>query len=185
MRSSTRSMLIGAAVAALLVLPAAGADTGWVSWPTKSYDTKGLRIDDVVGDVRVIVQDGPMKVDVSGSKELVAGLTVKNEGGIARRSTAATTSTYFVWDWRNWFDFSHIRRQRARRPSVDQGDRPQGYTDQDFDDLIGNAAIGDTYRPGAAWNRSHRTPRSARSARPMSRSVAPARSRSRDVCGRT
>src|SRR5580765_1470035 len=82
MRNPTYSMLVGAAVAALLVLPASGADTGWVTWPTKSFDTKGLRIDDVVGDVRVTVQDGPMKVDVSGSKELVGGLTVKKEGDL-------------------------------------------------------------------------------------------------------
>ena len=108
MRSSTRSMLVGAAVAALVVLPAAGADSDWVTWPTKSYDTKGLRVDDVVGDVRVTVQDGPMKVDVSGSKEMVAGLTVQNQGGSLLIDGTGHVS-YSVWDWRKWFDFSHIR----------------------------------------------------------------------------
>ena len=63
MRSGRSSMLIGAAVAAFLVLPASAGDSGWVTWPTKSFNTNALRVDDVVGNVRVSVADGPMKVD--------------------------------------------------------------------------------------------------------------------------
>src|SRR5580765_1470039 len=86
MRNPTYSMLVGAAVAALLVLPASGADTGWVTWPTKSFDTKGLRIDDVVGDVRVTVQDGPMKVafllDGKPANQLLAARDVDLHGSV-------------------------------------------------------------------------------------------------------
>jgi hypothetical protein len=138
-------MLVGAAVAALLVLPAAGADSGWVTWPTKSFDTKGLRIDDVVGDVRVTVQDGPMKVDVSGSKERVGGLTVKNEGG-ALLIDGSNSVSYSVWDWRKWFDFSHIRDDNSQGHLVIKVTVPKG-TPIKISDLIGNAAIGDTYGP--------------------------------------
>jgi len=138
-------MLVGAAVAALLVLPAAGADTGWVTWPTKSYDSKDLRIDDVVGDVRVTVQEGPMKLDVAGNKDLVAGLSVKNAGGTLMINGGDSVS-YSVWDWRNWFDFSHIHdNNRASHLSI-KVTVPKGAAVR-IDDLVGSAAIGDTYGP--------------------------------------
>jgi len=145
MRNPTRSMLVGAAVAALLVLPAAGADTGWVTWPTKSFDSKGLRITDVVGDVRVTVQDGPMKVDVSGSKELVGGLTVKKEGDSLMIDGSGNVS-YSVWDWRKWFDFSHIHDDYNQGHLLIKVTVPKG-TPIKISDLIGNAAVGDTYGP--------------------------------------
>src|ERR1700710_2772509 len=107
MRNGTSSMLIGAAVAALLVLPAVAGDSGWVVWPTKSYQAGSLRVDDVVGNVRVNVADGPMRVDVSGSKSLVDGLTVRTEGNQLHISGSETISMN-VWDWKKWFDFSHI-----------------------------------------------------------------------------
>jgi len=137
-------MLVGAAVAALIVLPAAGADTGWVTWPTKSYDAKGLRIDDVVGEVRVNVQDGPMKLDVSGSRELAAGLTVKNAGGSLEIDGSGNVS-YSVWDWKKWFDFSHIRDDNQGRLVI-KVTVPKG-TPVKISDMVGNTYIGDTYGP--------------------------------------
>jgi hypothetical protein len=145
MRSSTRSMLVGAAVAALLILPAAGADTGWVTWPTKSYDAKDLHIDDIIGDVRVTVQDGPMKLDVSGSKEMVGALNVKNAGGTLTIEGNDNVS-YSVWDWRNWFDFSHIGDDRHHGHLSIKVTVPKG-TPVHIEGLIGNAAVGDTYGP--------------------------------------
>ena len=145
MRSSTRSMMAGAAVAAALILPAAGADTGWVTWPTKSYDTKDLRIHDVVGDVRVSVQDGPSKLSVSGSKELVAGLSVKNAGGTLIIDGAGSVS-YSVWDWRSWFDFSHIHDDNRQGHLLIKVTVPKGASVH-IDDEIGNTVVGDTYGP--------------------------------------
>ena len=145
MRSSTRSMLVGAAVAALLVLPAAGADTGWVTWPTKSYDTKELRIHAVVGDVRVTVQDGPMKLDVGGSRELVGGLSVANSGGSLTIDGSGAVN-YSVWDWRSWFDFSHIHEDSHQGHLSIKVTVPKG-TSVTIDDLIGSAVVGDTYGP--------------------------------------
>jgi len=145
MRSSTRSMLVGAAVAALIVLPAAGADNDWVIWPTKSYDAKGLRVDDVVGEVRVSVQDGPMKVDVSGSRELAAGLTVKNNDG-SLTIDGTGNATFSVWDWRRWFDFSHIRDDDNQGHLLIKVTVPKG-TPVKISDMVGNTYIGDTYGP--------------------------------------
>ena len=145
MRSSTRSMLTGAAVAAVLILPAAGADTGWVTWPTKSYDAKDVRIHDVVGDVRVIVQDGPAKLDVSGSKELLSNLTVRNSGGTLTIDGTGSVS-YSVWDWRSWFDFSHIHEYGRQGRVAIKVTVPKGASVQ-IEDEVGNTVIGDTYGP--------------------------------------
>ena len=138
MRSSTRSMLAGAAVAAALILPASGA-TGWITWPTKSFDTKELRINAVVGDVRVSVQNGPMKLDVAGSKELLDGLSVKNAGGTLVIEGAGNLS-YSVWDWRNWFDFSHIRDDDHHGHLSIKVTVPKG-TGVRIEDLVGSAAV--------------------------------------------
>jgi hypothetical protein len=138
-------MLVGAAVAALLILPAAGADTGWVVWPTKSYDSKGLRVNDIVGDVRVTVQDGPMKLDVAGNKNLVAGLSVKNAGGTLMIDGGGHR-TYSVWDWRNWFDFSHIHDDNRQSHMTIKVTVPKGSAVR-IEDLVGNAVVGDTYGP--------------------------------------
>lgn len=144
MRSTNKSMLIGAAVAAMLILPASGADTGWVVWPTKSYNAASLRVTDVVGSVRVDVQNGLMKVDVSGTREMVTGLTVKQDGGQLLISGNEVDS-FNVWDWHKWFDFSHIRDNRNGKLFI-KVTVPKG-SDVRVDDLVGNATIGDTYGP--------------------------------------
>lgn len=144
MRSGKSSMLIGAAVAALLVLPAAAGDSGWVVWPTKSFNAGSLRVEDIVGSVRVNVQDGPMKVDVSGSRPLVAGLTVKQDGGQLVISGNEVDS-FDVWDWKKWFDFSHINDDRNGKLFI-KVTVPKG-TSVRVEDLVGDATIGDTYGP--------------------------------------
>ena len=55
------------------MLPAAGANGDWTVWPTKTFDTKALHVESIVGSVRVNVENGPMKVDVAGN--LIAALT--------------------------------------------------------------------------------------------------------------
>ncbi|HUO88590.1 MAG TPA: DUF2807 domain-containing protein [Rhizomicrobium sp.] len=145
MRSGIRSMVTGAAVAALLVLPAAAGDSGWVTWPTQSYNANTLRVDDVVGNVRVNVADGPMKVDVSGSKEMVGGLSIKNEGNLLH-ITGSEMPSFGVWDWKKWFDFSHIHEDHTTGKLFIKVTVPKG-TSVRIDDLVGDATIGDTYGP--------------------------------------
>ncbi|MEJ0043745.1 MAG: DUF2807 domain-containing protein [Rhizomicrobium sp.] len=137
-------MLIGAAVAAFLVLPAVASDNGWITWPTKTYPSGALRVDDVIGNVRVNVQPGPMKLDISGNKDLVAGLTVKTEGNTLRISGSDAASIN-VWDWKKWFDFSHIRDDRGGKLFI-KVTVPKG-ADVRVEDLVGDATIGDTYGP--------------------------------------
>ena len=145
MHSSTRSMLIGAAVAALLILPAAGSNPDWVTWPTKSYSGKGLSVDDVVGDLRITVQDGPMKVDVSGNKDLVAGLAVRSEGG-SLQIEGGDNYSVSVWDWRKWFDFSHIHDAMSRGHLSIKVTVPKG-TPIKISNVIGSTIVADTYGP--------------------------------------
>ena len=86
MRSKS-SMMIGAAVASMLIIPAVAGDNGWVVWPTKTVQgTNALRVTDVIGNVRVDVGNGPMKVDVSGARPMVDGLKVRTEGNTLRIS---------------------------------------------------------------------------------------------------
>lgn len=140
--SGKYSMLMGAAVAALLVLPAAGADSGWVVWPTKSYTASSLRVDDIVGNVRVNVADGPMKLDVAGSRDLVNGLTVRTENG-QLHITGRDTASFNVWDWKKWFDFSNIHDDDNAKMFI-KVTVPRG-TEVRVEDLVGNATIGDTF----------------------------------------
>src|SRR5690242_12935064 len=109
MRSKS-SMLIGAAVATMLIIPAVAGDNGWVVWPSKTVPgTNSLRIEDVVGNVRVNVADGPMKVEASGQRELIQGVSIRNDGGVLR-ITGGDSDDVNVWDWKHWFDFSHIHQ---------------------------------------------------------------------------
>ncbi|MEI9996157.1 MAG: DUF2807 domain-containing protein [Rhizomicrobium sp.] len=142
MRNKTSSMLIGAAVAALLVLPAAAGDPGWVTWPTKSFPTTALRVEDIIGNVRVNVQNGPMKVDVSGPKNLISGVSVRADGNVLRISGNETDS-YNVWDWRSWFDFSHIHDDHSGKLYI-KVTVPKG-GDVRVEDMIGDTTVGDTY----------------------------------------
>ncbi len=144
MRNGTSSMLIGATVAAFLVLPAVAGDNGWVVWPTKSFQTSALRVDDMVGNVRVNVADGPMKVDVSGSRNLVGGLTVRTEGNVLHISGGDPVG-FNVWDWSKWFDFSHIHDDTDGKLFI-KVTVPKG-SDVRIEDLVGNATVGDTYGP--------------------------------------
>jgi hypothetical protein len=138
-------MLTGAAVAALLVLPAAAGDNGWTSWPTQSFNANSLRVEDVVGNVRVNVADGPMKVDVSGSKEMVAGVAVKNEGNTLH-ITGSEAPAFGVWDWTKWFDFSHINEHRDGGKLFIKVTVPKGSSVR-IEDLVGDCTVGDTYGP--------------------------------------
>jgi hypothetical protein len=135
-----KSLLIGAAVAVLVVLPAR-AESNWVTGSWQTYDTHKLKLDDIVGNVKVDVKDGgPMVIQVSGLRDRVQGVVVR-----ASRDTLTVGSTErdSVWDWRNWFNFStgyrkpeqlqiHIGVPRGSAVSVSS---------------VGNVTIGNTNGP--------------------------------------
>lgn len=146
MRSKS-SIVIGAAVATMLIIPAVAGDNGWVVWPSKTVPgTTSLRIEDIVGNVRVNVADGPMKVEASGQRELIQGVTIRNEGGVLRISGSEGTDVN-VWDWKHWFDFSHVHDDRDTDGKLwIKVTVPRG-TSVAIEDLVGDATVGDTYGP--------------------------------------
>jgi hypothetical protein len=140
-------MLIGAVVAALLVLPAVAADNGWTVWPTKTFNAQSLHIEDVVGSVRVNVQPGPMKVDVSGNPAFVNNVEVTTEGGTLHiDGNSDQPSGVSVWDWKKWFDYSHVGDNQRDAKLYIKVTVPRG-TPVKVEDMIGGVTIGDTYGP--------------------------------------
>ncbi|MBL6853843.1 MAG: DUF2807 domain-containing protein, partial [Alphaproteobacteria bacterium] len=140
-------MMIGAAVASMLIIPAAAGDNGWVVWPARTVPgTNSLRIEHVVGNVRVAVADGPMKVEASGQRDMMSGLSVKPDGGVLRISGSDMSDVY-VWDWKHWFDFSHIHEHGDKEGKLYiKVTVPKGASVA-IDNLVGDANVGDTYGP--------------------------------------
>ena len=99
---------------------------------------------DVVGTLTIAVRDGgPMTVEVSGNPTRVARVHAMQEGPLlVVDGESDEDDNRSVWDWKNWFDFSHDW-------NYEHGDLfvkvtvPRG-TDVDVKDLVGNASIGDT-----------------------------------------
>jgi hypothetical protein len=142
MRGNLKSLLGGAATAALLILPAVAADNGWVVWPSRSYNASSLKIDDIVGTVNVRVTDGPMTVDVSGAKARVNGLKIGVEGGVLKIDGSEISENESVWNWHDWFNFPNYVDRRTDNLTI-KISVPRG-TNVDVNDLVGDANIGDT-----------------------------------------
>jgi hypothetical protein len=165
---NTRSLMGGAALAALLILPslsghaasrhappappapvaapvppAPPADPNWVRWPVKSYATTAVKLKNIVGTLTVDVTDnGPMTAEVSGPRERLNDLKISTDGNRLVIDGENAGDSDSVWDWKNWFNFSDTESRRPDnlfvRVSVPRG------ADVNVDDLVGNATIGDT-----------------------------------------
>ena len=137
-----QSLLIGAAIAAIVILPA-HAGEGWVTGQWQTYNTKRLDLENVVATVKVDVKDsGPMAVQVSGLRDRVNGVKVYPEGGKLKIECQEVGT---VWDWRHWFDFS---QGNLNKPSqlVIHVVVPRG-SPVDVEAMAGNVTIGDTMGP--------------------------------------
>lgn len=135
------SLLIGAAVAALLVVPANAAD-GWVNGGWKTYDTRALKLESTAATVKVDVKDsGPMAVQISGVPDRVNGVRVWVSNNTL---TVKCQDLNAVWDWKHWFDFSNL--------STDPGKLqihiavPRGSA-LDVESTVGPVDIGSTQGP--------------------------------------
>ena len=142
MTDQTKSMLMGAAVAALLIVPAAAGDD-WVTWPQKTYTANTLKVDSLVGTLNVSVNNGgPMTVSVAGTRERIKEVSVHSNGN---ELVIEGENAESVWDWRNWFNFndgfSHKPDQLIVKVAVPKG------TEVKVEDMVGNATIGDTMGP--------------------------------------
>jgi hypothetical protein len=143
MNNRGKSFLGGAAVAALLILPAAAARSDWTVWPTKTYSSHAVKLDDIVGSVTVNVRDGgPISVDVAGAKPRVDGVMITEDDDRVVIDGKNADENGSVWNWRNWFNFSSD--YEARRDNlIIKVTVPRGAS-VDVDDLVGDAVIGDT-----------------------------------------
>jgi hypothetical protein len=136
-----QSVLIGAAVAALVILPARAGDSGWVTGSWKSFDTRSLKLEDMVGMVRVEVKDGPMTVQVSGLPDRVKTVHVSQHGNMLLVEAEKSGQ---VWDWRHWFDFSGMNAKPGQlqiNVTVPRG------APVDVSETAGNVTIGNTMGP--------------------------------------
>jgi len=142
MNRKMRSFLGGAAVAALLILPAA-ASGDWITWPARSFSADTVQVEDMVGNLTVNVRNGgPVLVEVAGVKERVNGVSLHDEDGKVIIDGSSANDNESVWNWRNWFNFSGDFEPHADNLVV-KVTVPKG-TRLDVNDLVGNATIGDT-----------------------------------------
>ncbi|HUO99823.1 MAG TPA: DUF2807 domain-containing protein [Rhizomicrobium sp.] len=99
------SLLIGAAVAALVVIPARAAENNWINGPWRTYEAGSLKLDSSAATVRIDVKDGgPMVLQVSGLADRVNGVKVYTANG---KLVVKNAEQNTVWDWKHWFDFSY------------------------------------------------------------------------------
>ena len=136
------SLLIGAGLAAALTLPTMAADNGWINGNWQTYDARSLKLDSVVGNVRIDVKDsGPMAIQVSGLPDRVKGVHVSTSGGTLKVEAEQTGK---VWDWRHWFDFRGFNTNPGQLQihiAVPRG------APVDIDETAGNVTIGNTMGP--------------------------------------
>lgn len=143
MLQKRNSLLTGAAVAALLILPAAAANGDWTSWPTKTFNDHSIRLEDIVGTLTVDVRNGgPISVEVAGAKRRLKQVSLREQDGEVVVSASGWDQNQSVWNWHNWFNFSNDDEPSSDNLSV-RVTVPRGAS-VNVKDLVGNATIGDT-----------------------------------------
>lgn len=182
MSRNLKSILCGATVAALVIVPSVpGMSQGmaphappapaappappapphsgdWTTAPVRNFNTTSLKVEDVVGTLTVAVRDnGPMVVEVSGTRERVGGVHVSQDGGrLMIDCDSYSDEDNSVWDWRNWFNFPKYEDRHGGTLFV-KVTVPRG-TNVNVQDLVGDANIGDTMGDlhfEAATSRAH------------------------------
>lgn len=163
MHNRVKSLIGGAAVATLLIVPSLAAPQtpptppaapkppaqvqqhaknygDWVTRGQKSFNVRAVKFDDVVGSITVNVRDnGPMTLDVAGVRERVDGLKISSDNGTLVIQGSELNE---VWDWHHWFDFSVHDRSKPDALVI-KVTVPRG-SDVNVDGLVGDANIGDT-----------------------------------------
>ncbi|MGH6888494.1 MAG: hypothetical protein ACREHF_04755 [Rhizomicrobium sp.] len=143
MLEKAKSLLGGAMVAALLILPASAANGDWVVWPTKTYQARAIRLENVVGTLTVDVRNGgPILVQAAGIKQRLSGLTIRSGDGEVVVDAGEANENDSVWNWRNWFNFSSDYEPRPDTLTV-HVTVPRGAR-VEVRDLVGDATIGNT-----------------------------------------
>lgn len=142
------SLLTGAVVAAaltipVLTVPAAAGEAGWINGSWQTYDTRSLKLEDVVGTVRIDVKDsGPMAIQISGVPERVKRVHVRQHGSLLKVESEAVGG---VWDWQHWFDFSWANVNKPDQLQI-RITVPRG-APVNVEETAGNVTIGNTMGP--------------------------------------
>jgi len=123
--------------------PSSHSGGNWGNWPSRSYDAKSLKMEDIVGTLIVNVRDGgPMTVEAWGARERLNGLNVGVHDGRLDIEGSEFSDNVSVWDWRHWFDFSQTTEPSSHNLTI-RVTVPRG-TDVNVESLVGDATVGDT-----------------------------------------
>jgi Putative auto-transporter adhesin, head GIN domain len=172
MIKNPKSLMAGAAVAALLIFPSlaslnapmqamanppapplapaasptpppAATNGNWVRWAPRDYPGNAIDISDVVGTITIAVRDGgPITVEASGDKRRMKNLEVSNDDGELKIEADNDGDNNSVWDVSQWFNYSDTGSDRSNM--FVKVTVPRG-TRVHVDGLVGDANIGDTY----------------------------------------
>lgn len=140
MANQWKSVLGGAAVAALLIIPAsAGNDGDWSTGQWQGFGAHNLKVESLVGRLRVDVKpQSNITVQINGTRQRVSQTKVRQSGDTV---VIEGLDGNAVWDWKTWFDFSSHNTDTKDldvRVVVPKG------TDVNVDSIVGDATIGDT-----------------------------------------
>jgi len=140
MANQWKSALGGAAVAALLILPAAaGNDGDWSTGAWRGFGAHTLKVESLVGRLRIDVKpQSNITVQINGAKQRVAQTTVRQSGDTVIIEGQDENK---VWDWKTWFDFSN--HDTSTKDLDIHVVVPKG-TGVNVDSIVGDAVIGDT-----------------------------------------
>jgi hypothetical protein len=114
MANQMKQFLGGAALAAILTLPSAGAfsaeDRTWIQHPAQSFAAHDLDLERVVADVTInVTNGGPVTMSVSGPKFLVDGVQSHMNGAtLVVTGPKNAEMSFSVWDISKWFDYSDV-----------------------------------------------------------------------------
>jgi len=111
MKTQIQSLLIGAAIAAAVTLPAKAADWTWVNRPAQTFQAHAVDLERVSADVTIRPVGGPegVTMTISGPRFLVDDVKAQAASGVLVVSGSNNSAGNFdVWDWSKWFDYSHL-----------------------------------------------------------------------------
>ncbi|MBU6297607.1 MAG: DUF2807 domain-containing protein [Alphaproteobacteria bacterium] len=111
MPNRIESFVIGAAVAALVILPAKAKDWTQIDRPAQTFQAHAVDLEKVSADVTVKPVNGPANVvslQISGPRDLVDEVKSRTASGVLTVSGPRDEHSFSVWDWSKWFDYSHL-----------------------------------------------------------------------------
>jgi len=146
MAGNTKQMLAGAAVAALLTMPAVGAssaeDHTWITHSPQNFTAHAVDLERVLADVTVNPTggNGQISMTVAGPKYLVEDVQSHSNGTtLVISGPQKAANNFSVWDVSKWFDYSDVGEKSRVKIVLNV---PRG-TDITTHKMIGGLKAGD------------------------------------------